>query len=227
MYLTTKTLRPEITPANQQTILELLCSLLSPLGEHRRNHVRQSKGKRHRRRRQKADREAGKNIVTPSPPPELFHHITIGFNTTIKLLQHLNRLVSSRNSVSREVATLSSTQKIAAIFVCTSTLPALLTSHIPILIAAASVHTSPAQRIRLISLPKEAEKRLSDTLFQPRVGFVGLLQDAPGGGCLMDHVMDKVPPVEVSWLQSNAHVDYMPVKIQDTSMVPDQDAQMG
>ena len=177
-----------------------------------------SKGKRSKRRRSKKDKETGGNITPPSPPvPDLFHHITVGFNSTMKLLQQLAQLTSPLAPVPDAEAGLASAKKVAAVFVCTSTLPGLLTSSIPTLVAAASADSPPASSIRLVSLPREAEIRLADALFQPRVGFVALLQDTPGAKTLIDAVIDKTPSVDIPWLKPNAQAEYMSVKIETAS----------
>ncbi len=148
--------------------------------------------------------------------PELFHHITVGFNSTIECLQSLARRASFVTPVSGAEENANPTKKVAAVFVCTSTLPALLTSSMPTLVAAASVRHPSDLPIRLVSLPLGAEKRLAEALSQPRVGFVGLHQDAPGGKTLIDMAMDKTSPVHVPWLKSDVQVEHMPVNIKTT-----------
>ncbi|ERT01507.1 ribonuclease P/MRP protein subunit POP3 [Sporothrix schenckii 1099-18] len=50
---------PMISQEDQDTILELLCSLLAPLGQHRHDHVEPSRGKRSRRRSRQRSKENG------------------------------------------------------------------------------------------------------------------------------------------------------------------------
>ncbi|CAK7202610.1 RNase P and RNase MRP subunit [Sporothrix eucalyptigena] len=106
---------PVISQENQDTILELLCTLLAPIGQHRRDHVELSRGKRSRRKsRQKfkdiageASKEAdgvvsltsnaadgkGKAVEEakrPSdnipPPPDLLQFIDVGLVTITREL---------------------------------------------------------------------------------------------------------------------------------------------
>lgn len=84
------------------------------------------------------------------------------------------------------------------------------------LVAAASACQPSDLPIRLVSLPRGAEKRLADVLFQPRVGFVGVLQDAPGGTALIHMATDKISPVHIHCLRSDAQVEYMPVSVKTT-----------
>lgn len=150
--------------------------------------------------------------------PELLHHITLGFNSTIKYLQDLARLASAANPASgaeHREENMDPREKLAVVFVSKYTLPALLTSSIPTLVAAASARHLSRPPIRLVVLPREAEKRLAEALFQPRVGFIGLLQDAPGGKALIDMAM-RTSPVDVPWLQAYAELEYRPVRIKTT-----------
>lgn len=204
-------------------ILDLLCDFLSALGQYRHSHVDRSKGKRLKRRRRKKDKEAGNSAAESVPPvPALVHYVTIGFNSTIQSLQRLASTNSNVLQMSCKEEELNPPKKVAAVFVCTSTLPALLTSSIPTLVAAASARHPSHPPIRLISLPREAEKRLAGALFQPRVGFVGLLQDAPGGKALIDMVMDKTTAVDVPWARADAQAKYRPVSIMTTSPLAEQ-----
>lgn len=171
------------------------------------------------------DKGAEKNNALSAPPmPELAHHITVGFNTTIHRLQDL-----ARRPVLPDIAAPGAEEnsdpikKVAAVFVSVATLPSLLTSSIPSLVAAASTRHHPGSPIRLVSLPREAEKRLAEALFQPRVGFVSLLQDAPGGKALIDMAREKLSQVELPWMKSFAKGEYTPVSIYTTSSRPGRD----
>lgn len=161
--------------------------------------------------------------------PEMARYITVGFNSTMHCLQNLARPASvitpATGAEGAEGAEDAQENKepvedMAAIFVSKSTLPALLTSSAPTLVAAASARHPSRPPIRLVSLPAEAEKRLAEVLVQPRVGFVGLLHDAPGGKALIDMAM-KTPPVDVPWLRTDAREEYRPVSIKITCSVLD------
>ena len=209
--------RPLVASADQHLILTLLCGILRPLGDHRRNHVHRSKGKRSKRRRtkNKKDQDKAARSSTESLPtmPELFRHIRVGFNATTQLLQNLAHLTSLLASVPSGEAESTLERRVAAVFVCTSTLPSLLTSSIPTLVAAASAESPPESSIRLVALPKQAEVHLANALFQPRVGFLALLHDAPGAKALLNVVKDKTPSVDIPWLKLNLQTEYMPVNI--------------
>lgn len=214
--------RPPITNIDQQTILELLCSLLSPIGQHRRDHVVRSKGKRSKRQGRPKNKAINTTTSSTPPKPELIHHVTVGFNSTIQRLQLLaSHSTSPITSTAAGEENSVLVKKMAAVFVSSATLPALLVSSMPALVAAASTSRSSEQPIRLVFLPSAAEKRLAEALFQPRVGFVGLPEDAPGAKALIDLIRQKITPVDASWLRTKVQGEYLPVNIKTTSSVPD------
>jgi hypothetical protein len=145
--------------------------------------------------------------------PEVAHYITVGFNSTVRHLQCLASQPTPVTSAAGAKEELDLTKEMAAVFVCKSALPILLTSTIPAFVAAASARQPSRYQIRLVALPDEAERRLANTLFQPRVGFVGLLHDAPGAKELVGLTMDKASPVDVPWLRKDAQVEYKSVSI--------------
>lgn len=105
--------RPQISPQDQETILELLCRygylipsygpkeaqsdvcrLLAPIGQHRANHITKSKGKRSKKRkRQEAKSHAGEiQEALPVPPtPEISSFIAVGLNSITRTLQAASR----------------------------------------------------------------------------------------------------------------------------------------
>ncbi|KAI6778405.1 uncharacterized protein J7T54_000794 [Emericellopsis cladophorae] len=82
---------PEVSLEDQDTILELLCNFLSPIGKHRRAHVKASKGKKASRRAEKAKAEReGEDTEMPDlvipAPPDVTHRIDVGFNSITRSL---------------------------------------------------------------------------------------------------------------------------------------------
>lgn len=154
--------------------------------------------------------KAALSVPFMPPIPEVAQYITVGFNSTIRSLQDVAQPTSKPTSQEGQS---DQTKNMAAVFVCTSTLPEMLTISIPTTVAAASARHSSCPPIRLVSLPKEAEKRLAEALFQPRVGLVGLRQDTPGGRALIEMTMNKISPVDMPWLRPDVRVKYQPVSI--------------
>jgi len=88
---------PETSAQNQETILELLCSIISPLGQHRTNHVTPSQGKRsQKRKREEAKKKAdpgvepGDTLSIPSTP-EISSHLIVGLHNITRRLESLSQ----------------------------------------------------------------------------------------------------------------------------------------
>lgn len=161
--------------------------------------------------------KAALSVPSLPPMPEVAQYITVGFNSTVRSLQDVARPTSKPTPAVSQEGQSDQTKNMAAVFVCTSTLPEMLTISIPTTVAAASARHSSFPPIRLVSLPEEAEKRLAEALFQPRVGLVGLRQDTPGGRALIEMTMNKISPVDMPWLRPDVVVKYKPVSIKTST----------
>ncbi|KAI9791099.1 MAG: hypothetical protein M1816_004330 [Peltula sp. TS41687] len=85
-------------------------TLLAPLGQHRRNHIEPSKGKRVKKRKVQEARSNepalntkstgvdGPPPVEPPEPPLLTSYVTIGFNSTTRHLESLSQLSKPKSS---------------------------------------------------------------------------------------------------------------------------------
>ncbi|CZT01224.1 uncharacterized protein RAG0_08960 [Rhynchosporium agropyri] len=84
---------PETSPQIQETILELLCSVLSPIGQHRSNHITPSRGKRSKKRRREEVRQEDRTQETPeiALSPEISSFIMIGLNSITRSLEALSQ----------------------------------------------------------------------------------------------------------------------------------------
>ncbi|KAF2015203.1 hypothetical protein BU24DRAFT_173248 [Aaosphaeria arxii CBS 175.79] len=97
----TKTSVPAIGQKHQDAILDILCGLLEPLGQHRQTHHNPSKGKKRKlggkqssvsavnRGSFKMDTSAAVDDATPPPAPQLSNHVLIGLNTVTRHLTAL------------------------------------------------------------------------------------------------------------------------------------------
>ena len=157
-----------------------------------------------------------KNAPLMPSMPEVARYITVGFNSTIRSLQDVAGPTQKLTPAISNEGQSDGTRNMAAVFVCTSTPPEMLPISIPTIVAAASARHPSCPPIRLVSLPNEAEKRLAEALFQPRVGFVGLLHDTPGGRALIEMTMAKISPVDVPWLRPDVRTEYRPVSVKTT-----------
>ncbi|KAE9367875.1 hypothetical protein N431DRAFT_348823 [Stipitochalara longipes BDJ] len=99
----TNTQWPETSPQNQDTILELLCSLLSPIGQYRATNTTPSKGKRSKKRKRKEDKSKGEapDLSRP-PPPEISSYVVVGLNSITRSLESLSQKSKALKSVGCE-----------------------------------------------------------------------------------------------------------------------------
>lgn len=89
-------------------------------------------------------------------------------------------------------------------------------AHIPPLLALSNPNAA-SSRTRLIALPTHTETLLSSTLHIPRVGALGILEDAPGAEALVRYVEENVAEgegtVECEWVREAAESGWRGVKI--------------
>lgn len=228
---------------DQTTILDMLCGLLSPIGDHRARHIVSSKGKRKKKRKRghectdkdEVSVSSKREVLKDALPahPIIQRHVTIGFNATTKNLEYL----AKRSTVTRgcrhgswedtatdsSVVTLDRSETdtympVAAVFVAHSDHHAMLYAHIPLLAKMISSAFAIIPSMRLVVLSKGAEQRLGSALAIPRVGVIGLSGDAPESAALMEFVRQRVPEIEVPWLDEVAAGIFLPVKIDETEI---------
>ncbi|KAK4196642.1 hypothetical protein QBC40DRAFT_6468 [Triangularia verruculosa] len=186
---------PQISQENQDVILELLCHLLSPLGNHRRSFVTPSKGKRDRKRKRAQD-EA---VSDPVPPtPEVAKYVDVG-------LSHISRALQDLSS--------KDTKPYSVVFVARSGQSSAFHCHFPQMVALASRSQPPEKAVRLVGISKACEDKLSAALGIPRVFSIALREDAPQAKGLVDFVREHVKPVEAAWLKEAREGKYLDTKI--------------
>ena len=212
--------------------------MLSPIGDRRARHIFPSKGKRKKKRKRGHEcTDKDECSVSSKPevlkdalpaPPDIQRHVTIGFNATTRYLEDLaKRSTAARGSrhgsqedtaKDSNVVTLDRSETetympLAAIFVPHSDQHAMLYAHIPLLAKLTSSAFTTVPSTRLVVLSKGAEQRLGSALAIPRVGVIGLSRDAPESAALMEFVRQRVPEIEIPWLDEIAAGSYLPVKI--------------
>lgn len=201
---------PEIAPDDQDTILELLCNLLRPIGQHRKRHVQPSKGKRaaKRRSRDTLGKDIGLNPALTKPEePDLCRHIDVGF---CSLMRELESVSSNERGQTSEAK---SKQPYAMVFVARGNHSAAFHSHFPKLIGAASKNLGRHRGIRLIGFSKPCSDQLSSSLGLARVSCLAVRRGAPGTEALSAFVEDHLAPVNVAWLGDMESEQYRPTKI--------------
>ncbi|RDW59731.1 hypothetical protein BP6252_12818 [Coleophoma cylindrospora] len=231
---------PTISEENQVTILDLLCSLLAPIGKHRSLYVTPSKGTRSKKRKrreavQTSEIQPSQAECTP-PTPEISSSVMVGLNSITRSLESLSRMSKNRDVAQTPVANLqdevmedrkadvevtleaavapeTTSRHFAAVFVSRSSQPAILNAHLPQLIATASLAHPDRPPTKLVPLSRSAESQLCTALGLPRVSFVGLLDDAPYSKALLDLIRDNVSDIEVPWLKEAQMQQYRSLKV--------------
>ncbi|KAI1103784.1 hypothetical protein F4804DRAFT_309184 [Jackrogersella minutella] len=192
---------PSVTHDDQETILELLCTLLGPLGQYRSQYGQMSKGKRDKKRKRKSPPVQVKDLMPPAP--ELRLHVDVGLTTVTRHLQEMSSKSQDMKAgfgdklPIQEAFTLS----YSAIFVARSGQLNILNGHLPQMVAVASKSNPTQIPIRLVGLSKFCEDRLSESLGIPRVSCIGLREEAPDSKALVEFIRSHVPIIEVQWLE--------------------------
>lgn len=136
------------------------------------------------------------------PSPIIGKHVTVGLNSTSRRLE----------AFAKTSQDLAYTTPLAAVFLTQSPL-AFQYTHLPVLVALATSSHPEISAPRLVPLDISAERRLSRALGIPRVGVIGVLQDAPGARPLIDYVREHVAVVEVPWVKETTEGKYLGTKI--------------
>ncbi|KAI0011824.1 hypothetical protein F4779DRAFT_159514 [Xylariaceae sp. FL0662B] len=213
---------PQVTFEDQDTILELLCALLAPLGRYRLEHIQTSKGKRDKKRKRRVSGPPTPSLALP-PIPELKNYIDVGLPAITRCLQEIASTSNDPgskgegNTLSRKC---SGSRFYSAIYVARSGYPNALNGHLPQMVAVASKADPTRVPIRLVGLSKACEERLSESLGIPRVSCIGLREDAPNSKALVDFTRQHVPAIEVSWLEEARLAEHRETNINtiETSM---------
>ncbi|CEI68685.1 hypothetical protein FVEN_g7947 [Fusarium venenatum] len=198
---------PDISAEDQDTILELLCDLLSPIGQYRQTHIKRSKGKRAAQKEKGARKIGDGPEQPPAPPiPELEANIDVGFNSITRNLQSW----SSKDTESTEDEP---KRQYSMVFVARGNQASTFNCHFPQMVGIASKQLPEDDKIRLVGFSKPCSERLSNCLGVPRVSSIAIFKDSPGVGGLQEFVMKAVAPVEASWLNASSSTQYVAPKI--------------
>ncbi|KAH6625649.1 hypothetical protein C7974DRAFT_204805 [Boeremia exigua] len=211
----TETKWPSVSREDQEVITELLCNLLTPLGEHRRTHIQPSKGKKRKR-----DIKSHTDDSPKSPVPAIGSHVLIGLNSVTRHLETLAARTapppvpvngSAVNECDSSIPNEDKQQPEApprplSFVVLTHPQPSLSSSHghIPTLLHLATLRSNSEGKLseitRLVTLPTSNDTRLASVLHIPRVGAIGIYEGAPGAKVLEEYVRKHVGLTECTWL---------------------------
>ncbi|KAH7110554.1 hypothetical protein B0J11DRAFT_203857 [Dendryphion nanum] len=223
----TKTQWPPVSEEHQTVILDLLCSLLEPIGRHRQTYVHPSKGKKRKRGpnrglssvKEPAGVPVSEDDSSAPPSPDLSAHLLVGLNSVTRHLTTLAQKTApptmpidlSKGKNSESQADPRSPTPVSLLIIphaSPSSSPAH--AHLPTLLYLSSLHSQNPPR--LICLPSTSESKLASALHLPRVGALGLLVDAPGAGPLVEYVQQHVGAVECKWIEECMKAEWQGVK---------------
>ncbi|KAF2100377.1 hypothetical protein NA57DRAFT_54469 [Rhizodiscina lignyota] len=207
---------PHLKPDEQGAIVDLLCSVLSPIGHHRVTNTHPSKGKRQKKR--KRDSASDESIpdanLTETREPGIANFVTVGLNSTSRHLEALSAPLKDQTKQTSEVVQSEYRPPLSAIFLPKARND-MIYAHLPLLAqTASSAQNLPAHSAtRLVPLDSKHEQKLASSLGLPRAGVVGLMEGAPGTDALIEYVRSKVEPIDVPWLREAAEAKYMGLKV--------------
>ncbi|KAI5922224.1 hypothetical protein F4810DRAFT_675058 [Camillea tinctor] len=205
---------PEIDPRDQETILELLCTYLAPLGHYRSTQTQPSKGKRAKKRKRAKPSDQPTGLQPPRP--EISSYVDVGLSTITRSLQNA---ASQGRDLKSKVGNDKASEKdqlirpYSVIFVARSGQPSILNNHLPQMVAVATKTHLSRTPIRLVGMSKACQDRLSESVGIPRVSYIGLREDAPNSRPLVDFVRQHVPVIEATWLEEASRAEYRETNI--------------
>jgi ribonuclease P/MRP protein subunit POP3 len=192
------------------------CSLVGPIGEHRKTHILPSKGRKRKRATNAAPDEPPK-----LPAPATASHVLVGLNSVTRHLEtqaastapptapingtSIDEQDNPTQTDQRESAT---PPRILSIVILTHPQPSLSPSHahIPTLLHLAN--------LRLVCLATSNDARLANTLHIPRVGAIGILEGAPGAKDLEEYVRKHVGSTECAWVDEALRSEWRGLNVQ-------------
>ncbi|KAK4163483.1 hypothetical protein QBC43DRAFT_319711 [Cladorrhinum sp. PSN259] len=188
---------PLISQEDQDTILELLCYLLTPLGTHRRSFITPSKGKRKRSRENPSEAAAAASVP---PVPELAAFVDVGLAKITRTLQ--------------DAAASSSPSPYSVIFVARTGQSPAFNCLYPQMVGVTAQTQPPEEAVRLVGFSRPCAERLSEALGIPRASSIALKECAPQAKGLLEFVRERVPLVRVEWLKEVHAARFLETKIE-------------
>ncbi|KAK1827101.1 hypothetical protein QBC39DRAFT_183512 [Podospora conica] len=194
---------PQISQDDQDAILELLCSLLTPLGTYRAAHIVPSKGKRKRAR---TDDLAEHSSSARPPAPELTRYVDVGMSCISRSLQGRASVTGTAGPPSQQ-APETTPKPYTLVFVARSGVSSAFHCHFPQMVALSASSRPSDPPIRLVGFSKSCQERLSVALGLPRVSSIALREGAPQAKGLLDFVREHVEPIAMSSIPTNGYRD--------------------
>lgn len=196
---------------------DIQCSLLSPIGQHRKAYIKASKGKRSKRaakRKRGLDEQLQKEPDLP-PPPAVAGYVDVGLSNITRNLQ----LCAATSAIAADAEAKKNGETTApnpysVVFVSRSGPPSAFFDHVPQMVAVASKSQQLEEPIRLMGFSKDSEERLSACIGIPRVTSVALRADGLAQlKAVVNFVRERVPAIGSPWLDQAAKGAYHETKI--------------
>ncbi|KAK6000100.1 hypothetical protein QM012_004088 [Aureobasidium pullulans] len=209
---------PELSKDKSEIILGLLNSLLEPVGRHRAVHTVKSSGKNAKKRKRTSEERPSPAAEQRPSEPEILKYLTVGLNTTSRHLENEAALLKPRALPTTDKETKAGKQTIGkhlAVVFLPKPKDNLIYAHLPLLCYTSSCEQKDkAQCTRLVLLDSSCERTIATAMGLPRAGVVGIFDDAPGAGPLLEYVRDNVDPVEVPWLEKALSGQWMGMSVE-------------
>ncbi|OCT53190.1 Ribonucleases P/MRP protein subunit [Cladophialophora carrionii] len=147
----------------------------------------------------------------PTWMPDVYDHLTVGFNSTVRRLESLARSQKPRILVDdADVEQPEPGVNLSVVLVCRENLPHIMTSTLPLLIATSA---SKPTRAKLVNISAEAEEQIAQALYQRRIGVLGIDVEAVGAEALLHFIQNTIATIDVPWLDQISPPVYHPVKV--------------
>ncbi|KAK9320264.1 hypothetical protein V1517DRAFT_329886 [Lipomyces orientalis] len=197
-----KVLWPAVSADDGQLFVDLLCSLLQPVGTYISTKSKVKKQKK-TLTATACSSQAAEQLQKPARP-DVLNYLTFGFNPTTFALEAQTSSIYAQPSYIAPIkhTTAVSSKKaskrpLTAVFVSRSDItPALLLSHFPTLCASSSMP------VKLVQLPRGSLARLAQATSIPGLGILGIRQDFPGASMLFN-ALERVDQVVVPWAEAS------------------------
>ncbi|KAI3401248.1 hypothetical protein diail_11954 [Diaporthe ilicicola] len=201
---------PEIPQEYQDELMDLLCRLLSPIGQHRNAYLHASKGKNAKARKRKRGQADEVQAPLPvPPPPAVAASVDVGLTN---ITRYLGASPPTTHTGAGENNGHNQDSPYSVVFVVRSGAPSAFFSHLPQMVAVASLQLE--EPIRLVGFSKSCEEKLSACLGIPRVSSIALRTGGMGQlKALVDFVRRQVPPVEAPWMEDGGKGEFRETKI--------------
>lgn len=176
-----------------------------------------SSGKKSKKRKRTSEQNAAPAVESRPVEPKILEYLTVGLNTTSRHLE--TEAASSKpgalTAEDKESKAEQATGNRLAVVFLPKPRDNLVYSHLPLLCYTSSaIHKDKAQQTRLVLLDPSCERTLAAAMGLPRAGVIGVFDDAPGAGSLLQYVRENIDPVKIPWLEKALSGQWMGMNVE-------------